>query len=88
MRNLFVAFALIALLFALCPSAEAQQPAKLPRVGFLSATSPSTIAARTDAFRQGLRELGYVEGKALSLTFAMRKGKSSACLRLQPSWYG
>jgi hypothetical protein len=44
-------------------TAEAQQPAKAPRIGFLITSSPSTIASRMDAFRQGLRELGYVEGK-------------------------
>ena len=42
---------------------EAQQPAKMPRIGFLITSSPSAIAPRMDAFRQGLRELGYVEGK-------------------------
>jgi putative ABC transport system substrate-binding protein len=43
--------------------AYAQQPQKIPRIGFLAGVSPSTISARTEAFRQGLRELGYVEGK-------------------------
>jgi putative ABC transport system substrate-binding protein len=43
--------------------ADAQPPPKVPRIGFLSATSPSAIAARVEAFRRGLRELGYVEGK-------------------------
>ena len=38
------------------------QPAKIPRIGFLSAVSPSTISARVEAFKQGLRELGYQEG--------------------------
>jgi putative tryptophan/tyrosine transport system substrate-binding protein len=42
--------------------AEAQQPKKVPRIGFLSATSPSAIAARVEGFRRGLRELGYMEG--------------------------
>ena len=42
--------------------AEAQQPKKVPRIGFLSATSPSAIAARVEGFRRGLRELGYIEG--------------------------
>jgi ABC-type uncharacterized transport system substrate-binding protein len=46
-------------------AAEAQQSPKVPRIGFLSAASPSAIAARTEAFRQGLRELGYVEGKTI-----------------------
>ena len=43
--------------------AEAQQARKIPRIGYLSATSTSNNAARIEAFRQGLRELGYVEGK-------------------------
>jgi len=51
------------MLLALPFPAQAQQPTKIPRLGYLSAASPSAIAARTEAFRQGLRELGYVEGK-------------------------
>jgi putative ABC transport system substrate-binding protein len=43
--------------------AEAQQPTKIPRIGFLTASSVPVISARLDSFRQGLRELGYVEGK-------------------------
>src|SRR2546425_9760397 len=43
--------------------ATAQQPAKIPRVGYLNAGSPSTNPARREAFRQGLRDLSYVEGK-------------------------
>ena len=41
----------------------AQETKKGSRIGFLSATSPSTISSRLEAFRQGLRDLGYVEGK-------------------------
>ena len=52
-----------AILFALCVSASAQQPTKIPRIGFLNAVSPSAVSVRIEAFRQGLRELGYVEGK-------------------------
>ena len=44
-------------------SAEAQQPTKVPRIGFLAAISPAAISARIEAFRQGLNELGYIEGK-------------------------
>ena len=63
MRKKILCFTLSALLLALCLPVAAQQPTRIPRIGFLSAASPSAIAARTDAFRQGLRELGYVEGK-------------------------
>jgi len=55
--------ALCTMLFALSLSAEAQQPTKVPRTAYLSASSSSTNPERIEAFRQGLRELRYVEGK-------------------------
>ena len=67
---------LCAVLFALCFSAEAQQPKKVPRIGYLSAASHSAIAARVEAFRQGLRELGYVEGKNIFIEWRFAQGKS------------
>jgi ABC-type uncharacterized transport system substrate-binding protein len=45
--------------------AEAQQPAKVPRIGYLTAAPLSAVTARTDALRQGLLDLGYVEGKSI-----------------------
>jgi len=54
---------LVALLFAVTIQAEAQQPTKIPRIGYLINASLSANSARIDAFRQGLRELGHVEGK-------------------------
>ena len=49
---------------ALCLPAEAQQPKEVPRIGYLTADSRSARAdVRAEAFRQGLREFGYVEGK-------------------------
>ena len=73
-------------LLAIGTFAEAQQPAKAPRIGFLGGSSPSAISARIEAFRQGLRELGYVEGKTLSLSGDTRREHSIACLRWRPSW--
>ncbi len=55
--------------------ADAQQPKRIPRIGFLSTVSPSAIAARTEAFRQGLRELGYVEGKNIVIEWRYAEGK-------------
>ena len=43
--------------------AQAQQPTKIPRIGFLAAGAALSASTRLEAFRQGLRELGYVEGK-------------------------
>jgi hypothetical protein len=52
------------IVFVICAVAvEAQQPAKIPRIGWLTGAFLSAVVARTEAFRQGLRELGYVEGK-------------------------
>jgi putative ABC transport system substrate-binding protein len=54
---------------------EAQQPTKVPRVGFLLGSSPSAMAARTEAFRQGLRDLGYVDGKDIAIEWRSAEGK-------------
>jgi putative ABC transport system substrate-binding protein len=75
MNGKITAPSLCAVLFALCFSAEAQQPKKVPRIGFLTAPSPSAQAARTEAFRQGLRELGYVEGKNIVIEWRYAEGK-------------
>lgn len=71
-----VSITLCALLFALCSFAAAQQPTKIPRIGFLMTTSPSVIASRTEAFRQGLRELEYVEGKNIVIEWRSSEGKT------------
>jgi putative ABC transport system substrate-binding protein len=67
--------ALSVLYLALSFPVEAQQPTKIPRIGYLSATSPSANAARYEAFRQGLRELGYVEGKNIVIEWRFAEGK-------------
>ena len=61
MKQLFSILLTVVVLVA--AMAEAQQPTKLPRIVVLAGTKPAAIAARLAAFRQGLRELGYVEGK-------------------------
>jgi putative ABC transport system substrate-binding protein len=68
---------LCALLFTLSVSADAQQPAKIPRIGFLSARStptPTALDPSADAFRQGLRELGYIEGKNIVVEYRYAEG--------------
>jgi putative ABC transport system substrate-binding protein len=60
---------LVVLLLASIRSAEAQQAVKAPRIAFLAGTSPSIIAARTDAFRQGLRERGYIDGHNITIEY-------------------
>jgi putative ABC transport system substrate-binding protein len=66
--------ALAALLFTLCASSEAQQTKKIPRIGYLAATKTGAIAARTEAFRKGLRELGYAEGKNIVVDYRYADG--------------
>src|SRR5919108_5865740 len=68
-------FALGALLFALCAIAEAQQQGKIPRIGYLSSTSLSAEASRLDGLREGLRDLGYVEGKNIVIEYRFVEGK-------------
>src|SRR5689334_19637357 len=64
-----------AVLFALSFSVEAQQAKKVPRIGYLTSTSPSAQSTRIDAFRQGLRELGYIEGKNINIEYRYAEGK-------------
>lgn len=56
-------------------AAEAQQLAKIPRIGFLTNNSSTGLAAADEAFRQGLRALGYVEGKSLVIEYRYGEGK-------------
>jgi putative tryptophan/tyrosine transport system substrate-binding protein len=60
---------LATVLLTTAPPAEAQQPTKTPRIGYLSPLTPSANPARIEAFRQGLRELGYVEGKNIAIEY-------------------
>ena len=65
---------LATVLLTTAPPAEAQQPTKIPRIGFLG-DSASTNPARNEAFRQGLRDLGYVEGKNIVIEWRFWEGK-------------
>ncbi len=68
--------ALGAMLFALSFPVEAQQAANMPRIGWLlEGSAPSGSAENLQAFRQGLRELGYVEGKNIALDYRAAEGK-------------
>ena len=75
MKKTITVLTLCAMLFALCWVAEAQQPKKVPRLGFLFGSSLSANSARHEAFRQGLRELGYVEGKNIVIDWRSAEEK-------------
>lgn len=68
---------LSAVLFALCSSVEAQQAEKVPRIGILAPGSSAlpTSPAYHDSFRQGLRDLGYIEGKNIFIEIRYAEGK-------------
>jgi putative ABC transport system substrate-binding protein len=76
MNYKFFGFALGTMLFALCFSAEAQQPAKIPLVGYVSSNDPASPGPLVEAFRQGLRDLGYIEGKNILVEYRYTEGKS------------
>jgi putative tryptophan/tyrosine transport system substrate-binding protein len=61
--------ALTAVLFPLSFPAHAQQPVKIPRIGVLAGSSSSGESPRVEAFRQGLRDLGHVEGKSIAIEY-------------------
>lgn len=67
---------LAALLFALCRPAMAQQPPRIWKIGVLVSTSSSANKARDDALRQGLRDLGYLEGRNIVMDYRYAEGKT------------
>src|SRR6266571_962303 len=75
MRLIGLAVALT-LSLALAPfSARGQQPAKVPRIGFLASPSATFFLTRLNAFQAGLRDLGYVEGKSIIVEYRFAEGK-------------
>ena len=75
MNTKIFCLALCAALFALCLSAEAQQPAKVHRIGYLSAFDPASDSTRSEGIRRALRELGYIEGQNITIEYRYAKGK-------------
>ncbi|HSE88397.1 MAG TPA: ABC transporter substrate-binding protein, partial [Candidatus Binatia bacterium] len=64
-----------AMLLALCLSAEAQQPKKVARIGYLSNTDPASESNRSEAIRLALRALGYIEGQNIATEHRYAEGK-------------
>ena len=73
-RRVFVSAMAGGVLAATSISARAQQAGKVYRIGMLERTSPTTNAANVEAFRLGLRELGYVEGKNVVIDYRSAEG--------------
>src|SRR6516225_2634434 len=75
MNPKFFFWLLTAILLAFFHRAEAQQPGRVPHIGYLSGSSLSLNAVRIEASRQGLRELGYTEGKNIVIEYRSADGK-------------
>ena len=69
-KKMIIRFALCAMLFAISFFAEAQQPTKVPRIGYVSGSgNPKNPGPLVEGFRQGLRDLGYIEGKNILVEY-------------------
>jgi putative ABC transport system substrate-binding protein len=75
MNQIFIAFALSAMLFALCSSAEAQQPKKVSRIGYLSLREAARESTRAEAIRLALQKFGYIEGQNIAIEYRYSEGK-------------
>jgi len=75
MKRKRTGFALCAVLFALCFQAGGQQQSKAVRIAYLSAGTASSQASRVEVFKQGLRELGYEDGKNIFIEQRYAEGK-------------
>jgi putative ABC transport system substrate-binding protein len=85
MRNGIICLALSAMLLVLCAPAEAQQ-AEMYRIGFLRGAPP--LEGHLELFRQTLKELGYIEGKNLTLEYRWAEGKADQLPRLAAQLVG
>jgi putative tryptophan/tyrosine transport system substrate-binding protein len=84
-RRTFVSTAAGALLVKALP-ANAQLAKKVPRIGVLYPGTPAAVAQSVEAFSQGLRELGYVEGQTLSWSAGSATPSPSGWPRSPPNW--
>jgi ABC-type sugar transport system substrate-binding protein len=68
--------ALGVMLFALCTPAQAQQPGKIFRIGFLDSSTASGMAVLFEAFWQEMRKLGWIQGKNIAVEYRFAEGKN------------
>ena len=75
MKKKIAVLTLCTMLFVLCVAAEAQQPKKVPRIGYLSPFDPVAESTRSEAIRLALREFGYIEGQNIAIEYRYSEGK-------------
>jgi putative ABC transport system substrate-binding protein len=76
MKKEITVLTLCAMFFALCLSTEAQQPTKVPRIGYLAQGATSSSSSNLKAFREGLRQLGYVEGQNIIIEYRYAESRT------------
>ncbi|HEU4340764.1 MAG TPA: hypothetical protein VFU31_04270 [Candidatus Binatia bacterium] len=86
MAQMIVIWLLATFLLTTLPLADAQQPKKVPRIGYLSSLDPARESARAEAIRLALREFGYIEGQSIATEYRYGEGKIDRALSLRPSW--
>ena len=74
MKQLFSILLVVAVV-VVAAIAQAQQPKKVPRIGYLSSNDPATESTRSEAIRLALRELGYIEGQNIAIEYRYAEGK-------------
>ena len=75
-RTVFRAIAMVLATLCIPLASHAQQAGKVPRIGFLGAVTPEDFPHLEEAFREGLRELGYVEGQNLAIEYRWAEGRA------------
>jgi putative ABC transport system substrate-binding protein len=75
MTNKIVICSLLTVFLLTISLAQAQQPKKVPRIGYLSSGDPATDSARAEGIRLALRELGYIEGQNIAIEYRYAEGK-------------
>jgi putative ABC transport system substrate-binding protein len=74
MRRIGLAVVLAVSLTLAPLAAESQPPARAPRIGYLSNGTPSSAVPQVEAFRRGLRELGWIEGQTIMIEYRWAEG--------------
>jgi ABC-type uncharacterized transport system substrate-binding protein len=75
MTKKIILLALCSLFLAPCSAVEAQQPKKVPRIGYLSSGNPTSESTRSEGIRLALRERGYIEGQNIAIEYRYAEGK-------------
>jgi putative tryptophan/tyrosine transport system substrate-binding protein len=81
MKNILSILLIIAVVVAGVP-AQAQQPKKVPRIGYLSSVDPANESARAEGIRRALRELGYFDGQNVAIEYRYSEGKTDRASEL------